>query len=63
MDFITFNSDYKIQPYEEYTIDFIIVSVKDCAIAYSVVSEVIYRLIFDGIFVSDCDSNIKIKFS
>lgn len=63
VDFISLNSDYKIQPYEEYTIDFIIVSVKDCAIAYRVVSEVIHHLIFDGIFHSDCEVPIQIKFS
>lgn len=63
VDFIAFNSDYKMLPYEEYTIDFIIVSVRDCAIAYRVFSEVIYRLIFDGIFHSDCEVPIRIKFS
>lgn len=63
VDFIAFNSDYKMLPYEEYTIDFIIVSVRDCTIAYRVVSEVIYRLIFDGIFHSDCEVPIRIKFS
>lgn len=56
VDFISFNSDYKILPYEEYTIDFIIGSVRDCAIAYRVVSEVIYRLIFDGYLLH----NVKI---
>ena len=63
VDFIAFNSDYKMLPYQEYTIDFIIVSVRDCTIAYRVVSEVIYRLIFDGIFHSDCEVPIRIKFS
>lgn len=62
VDFITFNSDYKILPYEEYTIDFVNVRVRDCAIAYRVVSEVIYHLIFDGIFHSECEVPIKIKF-
>lgn len=61
--FISFNSDYKIQPYEEYTIDFVIVSVRDCAIAYRVLSEVIHHLIFDGLFHSECEAPIKIKFS
>lgn len=63
VDFITFNSDDKILPYEEYTIDFVSVRVRDCAIAYRVVSEVIYHLIFDGIFHSECEVPIKIKFS
>lgn len=63
VDFISFNSDYKILPYEEYTIDFIIESVRDCVIAYRVLSEVIHRLIFDGIFNSDCEAPVKISFS
>lgn len=63
VDFIKFNSDYKILPYEEYTIDFVIVSVRDCAIAYRVLSEVIHHLIFDGIFHPDCEAPIKIKIS
>lgn len=63
VDFITFNSDYKILLYEEYTIDFVIVSVRDCAIAYRVLSEVIHHLIFDGLFHSECEAPIKIKFS
>ena len=44
-------------------IDFVIVSVRDCAIAYRVLSEVIHHLIIDGIFHSECEAPIKIKFS
>ena len=63
VDFISFNSDYKILPYEEYIIDFIIESVRDCVIAYRVLSEVIHQLIFEGIFHSGSKVPIKITFS
>ena len=63
VDFISFNSDYEIFPYEEYAIDFIIESVEDCARAYRLVTEVIYNLIFERIIHPDCEVPIVIKFS